>query len=85
MKGPAGTAEFISDSHFGIGSGGLVLIFPSKIAVFKMRMLNSDGSETDMCGNDIRCVGKYVYDNGFTEKNSVTARQWLAGRVPALF
>ena len=61
-----------------------MLILPSKITDFKMRMFNRDGSEAEMRGNAIRCVGKYVYDNGFTEKDSVTARPWLAGRVPVL-
>jgi len=72
MKDPARTARLISDRHFGIGSDGLVLILPSDIADFKMRMFNSDGSEAEMCGNAIRCVGKYVYDNGFTQKTSLS-------------
>ncbi|NSW92640.1 MAG: diaminopimelate epimerase [Firmicutes bacterium] len=71
-------AQFVSDRHFGIGSDGLVLIMPSKIADFRMRMFNSDGSEAEMCGNAIRCVGKYVYDNGFTEKTTVSV-ETLAG------
>jgi diaminopimelate epimerase len=65
-------AKFVSDRHFGIGSDGLVLIMPSKIADFKMRMFNSDGSEAEMCGNAIRCVGKYVYDNKYTNKTAVS-------------
>lgn len=72
------TARLISDRHFGVGSDGLVLIMPSEIADFKMRMFNSDGSEAEMCGNAIRCVGKYVYDNGFTRKNTVSI-ETLAG------
>lgn len=58
----------ISDRHFGVGSDGLILILPSTIADFRMRIFNSDGSEAKMCGNGIRCVGKYVYDLGFTTK-----------------
>lgn len=62
----------ISDRHFGVGSDGLILILPSEIADFRMRIFNSDGSEAKMCGNGIRCVGKYVYDLGFTNKKSLT-------------
>lgn len=62
----------ISDRHFGIGSDGLILIQPSEKADFRMRIFNSDGSEAKMCGNGIRCVGKYVYDLGFTVKKDFT-------------
>ena len=65
-------AEFVSDRHFGIGSDGLVLIMPSNVADFRMRMFNSDGSEAEMCGNAIRCIGKYVYDNSLTKKTNVS-------------
>lgn len=58
----------VSDRHFGVGSDGLILILPSTIADFKMRIFNADGSEAKMCGNGVRCVGKYVYDLGFTSK-----------------
>lgn len=75
---PSGVARFVSDRHFGIGSDGLVLILPSETADFRMRMLNSDGSESEMCGNAIRCVGKYVYDNGLTSKKTVNI-ETLAG------
>lgn len=61
-------ARKISDRHFGIGSDGLIVISPSDNADFRMRMFNADGSEAEMCGNGIRCVGKYVWDKGFTEK-----------------
>jgi len=71
-------AKFVSDRHFGIGSDGLVLILPSECADFRMRMFNSDGSEAEMCGNAVRCVGKYVYDNGMTEKTTVKI-ETLAG------
>ena len=60
----ADLARRVSDRHFGIGSDGLVLILPSKVADAKMRIFNADGSEAEMCGNAIRCVGKYLYENG---------------------
>lgn len=62
----------ISDRHFGVGSDGLILILPSDIADFRMRIFNSDGSEAKMCGNGVRCVGKYVYDLGFTSKKNIS-------------
>ena len=62
----------ISDRHKGIGSDGLVLIMPSEICDFRMRMFNPDGSESPMCGNASRCVGKYVYDNGLTDKTRIS-------------
>jgi len=71
-------AQFVSNRHFGIGADGLILICESKVADFKMRMFNSDGSEAEMCGNGIRCVGKFVYDKGFTSKTTVTI-ETLAG------
>ncbi|MBO4831694.1 MAG: diaminopimelate epimerase [Oscillospiraceae bacterium] len=58
----------LSDRHFGAGSDGMIYISPSDIADFRMRMFNADGSEGKMCGNGIRCVGKYVYDKGYTDK-----------------
>lgn len=64
-------AQAVSDRHFGIGSDGLVMILPSKEQDFRMRMFNADGSEAEMCGNAIRCVGKYVYDNGMTDQTTV--------------
>lgn len=71
-------AQFVSNRHFGIGSDGLILICDSKIADFKMRMFNYDGSEAEMCGNGIRCVGKFVYDKGLTNKTEITI-ETLAG------
>lgn len=65
-------ARKVSDRHFGIGSDGLVLIMPSEQADFRMRMFNSDGSESEMCGNASRCIGKYVYDHGLTTQKQVT-------------
>lgn len=58
----------LSERHFGAGSDGMIYISPSKVADFKMRIFNADGSEAKMCGNGIRCVGKYVYDKGYTDK-----------------
>lgn len=72
VPNPEETARFVSDRHFGIGSDGLILIKPSKIADFEMDMYNSDGSPGAMCGNGIRCVAKYVYDYGLTDKTSIT-------------
>lgn len=71
-------AKFVSDRHFGIGSDGLILICPSEKADFKMQMFNQDGSEAEMCGNGIRCVGKFVYDKGLTKKETITV-ETLAG------
>ena len=71
-------SKFVSDRHFGIGSDGLILICPSEIADFQMVMYNSDGSRAQMCGNGIRCVGKYVYDRGLTDKTTITV-ETLAG------
>ena len=78
VENPEQVAIKISDRHFGIGSDGLVLIMPSEKEDFRMRMLNSDGSEAEMCGNAIRCVGKYVFDNGLTNKDTITV-ETLAG------
>lgn len=71
-------AKFVSSRHFGVGSDGLILICQSEVADLKMRMFNSDGSEAEMCGNGIRCVGKFVYDKGLTDKTTVTI-ETLAG------
>jgi len=78
VDNPGELAKFISDRHFGVGSDGLVLILPSEKADFRMRMFNSDGSEAEMCGNAIRCVGKFVYDNGMTDKKVISV-ETLAG------
>lgn len=67
-----------SDRHFGIGSDGLICICASDKADFRMRMFNADGSEGEMCGNGIRCVGKFVYDKGLTDKTTLTI-ETLAG------
>lgn len=69
---PSALAKKISDRHFGVGSDGLVLIAPSDVADFQMIMFNADGSQGEMCGNASRCVAKYVYDRGMTDKTVVT-------------
>lgn len=68
----AAVSRLVSDRHFGIGSDGLILIRPSQKADFWMDMYNSDGSGSEMCGNGIRCVAKYVYDHGMTDKTRIT-------------
>ncbi len=68
---PSALAVKVSDRHFGIGSDGLILIGPSERADARMRMFNADGSESEMCGNGIRCVAKYVYDRGIARKSRV--------------
>jgi diaminopimelate epimerase len=68
---PAGLSRAISDRHFGVGSDGLILICPSTLADARMRMFNADGSESEMCGNGIRCVAKFLYDHGLVRKPSL--------------
>lgn len=65
-------AKFVSNRHFAIGSDGMVLICPSTVADFRMRMFNPDGTEGEMCGNALRSMSKYVYDHKFTEKTNLT-------------
>ncbi len=65
---PAKLSQRIADRHFGVGGDGLILICPSERADARMRMFNADGSESEMCGNGIRCVAKYVYDHGIAKK-----------------
>lgn len=72
VEHPEELAKKVSDRHFGIGSDGLILIKPSKVADFEMDMYNADGSRGSMCGNGIRCVAKYVYDYGLTDKTEIT-------------
>ena len=72
LKNPSAAAQAVSDRHFGVGGDGLILICPSKTADFRMAMYNADGSEGAMCGNGIRCVAKYVYDKGLTDKTRIT-------------
>lgn len=69
---PEEISRFVSDRHFGIGADGLILIQPSEKADFEMAMYNADGSRGEMCGNGIRCVAKYVYDYGLTDKTQIS-------------
>ena len=78
VDNPSEVAKKVSDRHFGIGSDGLILIKPSGVADFRMDMYNADGSQAEMCGNGIRCVAKYVYDYGLTDKTSISI-ETLAG------
>lgn len=78
IDNPSELAKKISDRHFGIGSDGLILIDKSSCADFKMTIYNPDGSEAEMCGNGIRCVAKFVYDKGFTDKTKINI-ETLAG------
>lgn len=80
VREPAKTAVYVSDRHFGIGSDGLILICPSQAADCRMEMYNADGSQGIMCGNGVRCVGKYVYDHGLVDKDKKTITvETLAG------
>lgn len=72
VRNPEELAVAMSRPHFGIGADGLVLIEPSNVADFGMRIFNSDGSESEMCGNATRCIGKYVYERGLTDKTELT-------------
>lgn len=72
VRNPEQVAVKVSDRHFGIGSDGLILICDSDVADFRMRMFNADGSEGKMCGNGVRCIAKYVYDNKLTDKTEIS-------------
>ncbi|MCD8365536.1 MAG: diaminopimelate epimerase [Clostridiales bacterium] len=72
IRNPAAVSVYVSDRHFGIGSDGMILICPSEVADFRMAMYNADGSEGSMCGNGIRCVAKYVYDRGMTDRTQIS-------------
>ena len=78
MENASQIAIAVSDRHYGIGSDGLILINSSEVADFEMEMYNADGSRGEMCGNGIRCVGKYAYDYGLTDKTHITI-ETLAG------
>lgn len=82
---PAAFAIQYSDRHKGIGSDGLVMILPSTECDFRMRMFNADGSESEMCGNASRCIGKFVYDKGLTTKTTVTLETLAGVKVLKLF
>jgi len=85
IDNPSEFAIKYSDRHKGIGSDGLVLILPSETCDFRMRMFNADGSESEMCGNASRCIGKYVYDKGMTTKTEVTLETLAGVKVLKLF
>lgn len=78
IDNPPELAKVISDRHFGVGSDGLIMINPSDKADCEMEMYNADGSRSEMCGNGIRCVAKYMYDYGLTDKTSISV-DTLAG------
>ncbi len=75
----------LSDRHFGIGSDGIIFIDPCEGADFEMQMFNADGSEAEMCGNGIRCVGKFVYDKGMIKKDTVSIKTKAGIKVLKLF
>jgi len=81
VESPGRLAKAVSDRHFGIGADGLILIGASKTADFSMEMYNADGSKGAMCGNGIRCVGKYVYEHGLTRKTTLTIETGSGNRV----
>ena len=85
VDNPEGLSLLLSDRHFGIGGDGVVLICPSNVADAKMRMFNLDGSEGKMCGNAIRCVAKYLYDNGIVQKKTMTIETLSGIRTVTLF
>lgn len=72
IKNKAEFARKVSDRHFGVGGDGAIFINPSEEADFEMEMYNADGSRAEMCGNGIRCVAKYVYDNGLTDQTRIS-------------
>ncbi len=72
MVNPSAWARLVSHRHFGIGSDGMILICPSELADFRMRVFNPDGSEAEMCGNALRSTGKFVYCKGYTDKQDFT-------------
>lgn len=71
LEHPEELAVELSDRHKGVGGDGIVMILPSETADFRMRMFNADGSEGNMCGNATRCIGKYVYERGLTDKTEL--------------
>ena len=79
VSDPAALAVRLSDVHFGVGSDGVILICPSNVADAKMRIFNADGSEGKMCGNGIRCVGKYLYDHGLVDGRTQITVDTLSG------
>lgn len=85
IENPAEFAIQYSDRHKGIGSDGLVMILASENCDFRMRMFNADGSESEMCGNASRCIGKYVYDKGLTNETTLTLETLAGVKVLQLF
>jgi diaminopimelate epimerase len=85
VENPQELAIQVSDRHRGVGSDGLILIMSSETCDFRMRMFNSDGSEAQMCGNGARCVGKFVYDEGYTSKKEITLETRAGVKVLQLF
>ena len=85
IENPAEFSIQYSDRHKGIGSDGLVMILPSETCDFRMRMFNADGSESEMCGNASRCIGKYVYEKGMTDKTEVSLETLAGVKILKLF
>ncbi len=85
INSPESLSELLSDRHYGIGGDGIVLILPSETADARMRMFNLDGSEGQMCGNAIRCIGKYLYDNHIVRKHQMTIETLSGIRALKLF
>lgn len=81
---PAGLARVISDRHFGVGGDGLILVMPSSVGDVRMRMFNADGSESQMCGNGVRCVAKYAHDHGRSSANPIRVETLAGIRTIAL-
>ncbi len=82
VQDPASLSIAMSKPHFGCGADGLILILPSEVADFRMRMFNNDGSESEMCGNGMRCVGRYCYDRGLTNQTTFTVES--GGKVKGI-
>ena len=82
IRNPEGLSIRLADRRFGVGGDGVILICPSDVADAKMRMFNLDGSEGKMCGNGIRCVGKFVYDHGIAQKEEMTIETLAASSIP---
>lgn len=85
VKNPSEVSRIVSDRRFGIGSDGLILVMPSDVADCRMRMFNADGSEGMMCGNGIRCVGKYAYDHNITDKKQISVETLSGIKYLTLF
>ena len=84
LKDPAEISKIVSDRHFGIGSDGLILIGSSDRADFRMNIYNADGSQAEMCRNGIRCVAKYVYDYGLTDKDEISVDTFFHAGFPGV-